>query len=181
MVDFGVARRQEPVPTNLAEARRMEWQTLPFSRISNDEGNTLVVLLPPSEHLAEEAQIAEYARQNPERAVILWLTPRGSERVSDSSPERGVSDLELVLRCLSNSTTFNEERNAVDKQSRIQDFATRLDEALGTGPFNPIENLDPMQALYNIYTYSKNDSRGFFAEVANETDQEAQQAMGNIL
>jgi len=177
MVDFGVARRQESAPSSLLEASRDEakWQIVQFSPIQNNNGERLAVVVPRSQQLEGGAQVAAYAESSPGMVSMFWMNQNGRNSAV-SAEDRAIS-----LRSLANGTTFQAEVGRDMREANVQDFAAKLDETLGIGPFNPIENLDPSHALYSLYTYTGGNTRGFFTDVANETDPEAREAMGNAL
>ncbi|MEW5996733.1 MAG: hypothetical protein AB1657_04015 [Candidatus Micrarchaeota archaeon] len=163
MVDLGISQRQqERVPSTLAEADRLGWQIRGFPQVSKD-GNTLVALLPPGERFENDAQAAEFARQNPQRVAMLWLIPDGAT-ISLTAEER--SD---ALAALTTQATFRELEAARAEERNVEEFAARLDEITARSPFNP------ERVLYEMF------KERIFSGVSEERDEGLREAYQKAL
>lgn len=167
MVNLGARQRApEEVPGSLMEAERQGWQVKGFPQVSY-RGASLTVIIPPADRLernpANAAQVAAYARQNPDRVRMLWIRPEG--RTSELSG----TEREAALVALSNpQTTFQEEMRQSAVQQRVDEFRSRLDGIMGN-PFNP------ERTLYEVFR------AGIFTEAESERDPELQRRYREIL
>lgn len=177
MVDSGVSMGQQPAPPSLLDASRDEarWQIMPFSRIRNENNETLYIVVPRGQGLQSGPEVSGYAESNPSRVSMFWLNQNG--RASSLSE----GERTIALRALANGTSFQAEAGIERRGAGVESFAEMLDGALGVGPFNPIEGLDTTKALYSIYTYGDGGTTGFFSIVAKEADPEARENMEAIL
>lgn len=165
MVDLG-ARTREPehAPANLGRVDEQVWDIQFFGNFSSTS-MTLIAIVPRSENLQSQAQVAEFASNNPARVSFIWLEKEQGRNVPLTDNERQAA----IAALADTQVTFYGELGRIENRAALEEFGRRLDDAIARNPFNP------ERALYEIIR------DGFFSEAESQADDGLKQAFRDVL